>query len=865
MADIANGTLEHCIVTNHKSIEYWFDAVIDPDGNGYTGSMPNTILMIISPNKTLPGPNGSTNGYWAVHEKDFSVSGCPSDMYEGFGMFFSDLGCSTDWWEWEVDPSTGDFIQTPNSIDYWPHNDNNLGIRTNLYYATNLAHEVNTGVDPNELIEGIGAWGYVDYSSCQYGDNIGQDWCFLYDLDNSLGPNNDGNNIPYVRVITPQGALTNPYGGDFPPQTGEWDQQQVQDFAPMTSWNQADRVEFDAKWDNNVAAVGFQNHYYLQTSYGSSDGVTNSSDYLNPPEDNKVYVWVRLKNELVMPPNDVDIKIDINGDARWIEVEPEGMPSNIHGSFDIISPTRNSGIETFTILDEFKLKTKTLDSQEASRERNIYSISGIFKLNKPTVVGTVKIESGDNKYLSYTPYIDSYSNLRGFDMSSSEFITLRRKRSSSNTSCEFDIMYTAKKHVVSTNGVSATLKHACREKVTRSTCLNNLVIKGSTALKSSGQTKFIKVYGKEGATVALSLNENIYDVEDQSHSETSVKNRVRQPMSDISILGHNANSTYEDERNITIPILNKTIGKSGYISFRQKFPSTTVKTTYLPAAYTNSSRITLGDASGVKVGDRVYTRKQSQDTINVVTAINVGGNENQIDVSNNLTTIANDAIFFKREREYSLNIIEDLSSPMCPTVTRRVTSDYTGIANDINYPSETSYTFRQYFDPTLTLKVVTSGLAYKINGGGMGVDYSASYVGIAGKSAGDLVNSGVVKLRNDNSGIKSQLSGPSIRIPLTISLTHATSNFTAVADPVFHYINATTGNRAWTKTFSNHESSIGKGFGAKNPSTRFETNVVSIGATGSDSLTIELLFNIVQWGYGDLTVQLDLDEILTMA
>ena len=44
---IQNGTLEHCIITTHKSLEYWNAAVIDPDCNGVEGSMPNDNFMII--------------------------------------------------------------------------------------------------------------------------------------------------------------------------------------------------------------------------------------------------------------------------------------------------------------------------------------------------------------------------------------------------------------------------------------------------------------------------------------------------------------------------------------------------------------------------------------------------------------------------------------------------------------------------------------------------------------------------------------------------------------------------------------------------------------------------------------------------
>ena len=56
--------LEHCIITNHKSIEYWQDSPYPPNAPE-TYTIPNTFLIVIQPNQDLVGPNGETNGYWA--------------------------------------------------------------------------------------------------------------------------------------------------------------------------------------------------------------------------------------------------------------------------------------------------------------------------------------------------------------------------------------------------------------------------------------------------------------------------------------------------------------------------------------------------------------------------------------------------------------------------------------------------------------------------------------------------------------------------------------------------------------------------------------------------------------------------------
>ena len=847
-----NGTLEHCIITTHKSLEYWNDAVIDPDGNGVEGSMPNDIFMIISPNQNLPGPNGETqgtNGYYAVHEKDFSISGAPSGNYEDWGMVEYDLGCGTDFADWEFDSTLGDFVQT-GVAEGWPHNSNELAFETNLLYATNLAHDVNAyGVDPDLLITGPGAWAYIDWETCSGSDcnQIGY-----------VGQNGDGQNIPLFRVFLPQHVLGTLEGyGDWNnvPQNNVWDDDQTDRWYPISSWDATDRIEFDAKWDEKVAFVAFQNFRDLPDGQGGTY-VAQTDEYLNPPSSNKVIVWIRLKDEVVMPPNDLDIKIDINGDAKWIEIEPNGQPANIHGAFDIVSHTDNGGIETFTVADGFELRTETRDPGFTSatssndilnkpRERKIYSFYGVFKRNKPTVVGTVKVEAGDNKTLTSNPYLGLYSELKNLSTTASSFIKLRRKKTSTNSVCEFDIVYTAKSEINKSNRVSARFYHSVRNVTTREDCINNINING-LKLKNTGGNKALKISGKPGSVIAFSINENIYDIENESHSEDGSKERVRQFNQDVSILGNKANSTYIDSLGNTVPIVQKTIGKSGAFRFVQRFPNSIVKSTTMPAAYTNASRIILSDASDIKVGDRVYYHDKGKNTVLTVSDINVGGNANQIDISGNLTTTANDIIWFKREREYSLNIIENLSSPICsPAYETRstISGEIYSHAPTIN----TSYTFKQHFDPLLIIKVTTAGLAYKINGGAMGAEYSVTYVGKP-----NLTNSENIKQNNSR-----------VEIPVTIELTNGTSNFTGITSPDFDYRNPTNGEYAWSNSnVSGRRESIYK---IEKASTEVDLIVLSTGTTGATSLTVKLMFIVKKWGEIDTTLELNLDNILTMA
>ena len=864
--------LEHCIITNHKSIEYWQDSPYPPNAPE-TYTIPNTFLIVIQPNQDLVGPNGETNGYWAVDARDFTIANAPagdgngSDWWDAWGgeyfmdMFFSEPSCG------DVNPSlniidTDTFTATSDGND--SGNEDNTGfLQLNLLYKSlKAANDVQMFTQEIEMF---------DTSGDVPGSNIGQllsidpdfnndpfagDWCVCCDTDATPGLSNLGivdwnefnvNNIVsgtehcnnfyhYVnmfRYLNLNRRIDKIYGLGSSlniPNSSTWSDSETANWWPVTTWDLQSRGNLHQTWDDSVSLVGISNWY-----------TSEQVDYDAPPESNVVLVWVRLKDEFQMPPEDHKIKIDINGDARWIETGPQGMPAFSTCEFDLISNSSNSATETITATSDATIVREVLNSGFSGNkynyvkgEKTIYKISGKFKKNKPTTVAKIKIEANDGMFLPSYTYLNSYSKLKHLNVNSEDFIKLiltnTEETNNNITSLEYDLVYNNIKTVKRVDGLSANLNHKAISIPTRTNCLGQISV-GGTIIADSGGAKLIKISGIPGSTFAINVDENIYDLESESYSEDGTKARVRQQVLDKSILDSSISTSRVDEYGNTKNIIEGVIDSSGSYSFTQKFPSSIVKKTKINGARDGVSSLILDDITGIKVGDRVIIRKTHShagipDTNAVTTVSSLTPATNTIGVSSSVTAADNAGVVFKRRRTYSLNLIKDLSSTPCANTT-------------------TDFVFEQRLDPLLTLKVSTAGSAYKINGGGMGVASTSTYLGKAYKTANSL------KANRRHEQI----------YDITYSLTNATSNFATVTSPIFN-----THKDAVYDSDGNHieGSHWSNSIPNENGGTKVNIQTVSVSAVGSTSLTIKVRLVVIKWGSKDVTMELNLDKILTL-
>jgi len=856
--------LEHCIITNHKSIEYWQDSPYPPNTPAGTHTLPNTFLIVVQPNKNLSGPNGSTNGYWAVDSRDFSISEAPTDN-DGIDIssFMNNLsgatGISSN--ANSIDVSGGSYLATNEAMGLG-NEDNGEFVKLNLLYKSLSA--------ANDIQQFSGDIDILDLSS--NGNTVGSilalpgnnNWCVCCDINqNGINPQsftvggfNAANNIISGLEYCDQSGYQNSdtifnlfehlstiqninsrvdkvyhLGSSLNiPDNSMWFYNQIQSYAPATTWNTTTRQNMYEKWDPEVGYIGISN-WFNPASFNTDA----------PPEDNVVLVWVRLKDNFSMPPEDHKIKIDINGDAKWVETNPQGMPAYSDGGFNLISSSSNSATETITATDNATITQEVLDGgfpinnySYNPGERTVYKISGKFKKNEPTVVAKIKVEAGSGKFLPSFPRLNTYSKLRHLNIDSEDFIKLVltnvEKTDSRKTLCEYNLIYNNLKDITHGDGLSANLNHKAVSIPTRTNCIGQISV-GGTIIGDGGGAKLIKIPGIPGSTFAISVDENIYDLENESYSEDGTKARVRQRALDKSIIDSRISTSRVDEYGNTKNIIEGVIDSSGSYSFTQKFPSSIVKKTKLNGARDGVSSLVLDDVTGIKIGDRVIIRKTAgqagiPDTNAVTTVSSITPDTKTIGVSSSVTAADNTGVAFKRRRTYSLSLIKDLSSTPCNNTI-------------------TDFVFEQRLDPLLTLKVSTAGSAYKINGGGMGVDYTSTYLGKAYKKSDSL------KTNRRHAQIYN----------ITYSLTDATSNFATVTSPIFsankNAVYDGSGNHIEGSHWSNSIPN-------ENGGTVVNIQTISVSAVGSTSLTIKVQLGVYEWGSEDVTMELNLDKILTL-
>ena len=503
------------------------------------------------------------------------------------------------------------------------------------------------------------------------------------------------------------------------------------------------------------------------------------------------------------------------------------IPKNIYSTFELQGFKSNTGTETITAATGFKVK-KTTHTNEYYNENipSKYMIVGRVKRNIPRTIATVKIEAETDKYFKKPPILNT-----SFGNNISLSITNIEKSNNNITSYTFDLIYVNSKNSSKLDGLSASLRYKCDTIYTKEITIDNFII-GDTQLSSDGDHRTIIIHGHKDAVFALAIND------DGGNS-----------ILDSSL----AKSTIINDHGVEIPIIKRKIGKSGVYRFVQKFPSISAVNTSLSADASGARTITVKNGFGVEVGDKVIMKKINKETTVTVSEINpAGGTDsiNELYLSSAITASSGDNISFQRQRTYTASLIPSLSSTF---------------SSDIPTTHPT-YTFNQYIDPILTLKVSTALATFKINDGSAGAEYYQYVKGRANstKRSGDR-GLYVLSTARDNDPNYTN----SFKVTLNLEVDNAAHTFTTVRRPVFsrtieagdHNNNVAVGTPAaaqvdggsdWTNIIP-----------SDNGGTKIDISNIVVGSSGATTLTITYNVKILEFGNEDTTIELDLDKILT--
>lgn len=505
------------------------------------------------------------------------------------------------------------------------------------------------------------------------------------------------------------------------------------------------------------------------------------------------------------------------------------IPKNIYSTFELQGFKSNTGTETVTAGTGFKIK-KTTHTNEYYDEDipSKYLITGVTKRNVPQTIATIKIEAETNKYFKKSPLLKT-----SFNDNISLLISSIEKSNNNIISYTLDLIYVNSKNTSKLDNLSASLRYRCDTAYTKAVTVDSIHIK-ETDVSSDGENRTVVIQGHKDAVFALS----IVDEDGNSILDTSL-----------------AKSTITNDNGVSIPIIKRKIGKNGFYRFIQRFPSISSVNSKLSAAASSTRTITVNNGTGIKVDDKLIMKEISTGTNITVSEINpAGGTDsiNELFLSTAITAASGAGVSFQRPKTYYVSLIPSLSSTLGSNIPT-------------TYPT---YTLRQYIDPTLTLKVSTGETSFTINGGSAGAEYYQYVLGRANSSKrGNRRGLSAISTVGED-GLNYTYN---FKVTLSLAVVNTGSHtFTAIRRPVFsrrieagdHNNNVAVGTPGaaqvdggsdWTNTIP-----------SDNGGTTVNINSITAGSSGATTLTITYNVSVVRFGNEDVTMELDLDKILTV-
>ena len=540
-------------------------------------------------------------------------------------------------------------------------------------------------------------------------------------------------------------------------------------------------------------------------------GWAGSWDSWKGVADNEVIMIVTLSNGYTVQLNNNPLLVDINttmSNSDSYVPQAAGLPiinSSIYFDEQII--INNSSNVTITNTSSHTITQETLDGGFKNQSEKI-QITG--NCTNGGIIATIKIEANDNYYLSKKP-----SLILDLDPKINMIVKSKTKSSGKIKSYTVDIVYDS--NINSSNNVT-DLNLSVSPLNIRPNQIDNIIF-NSNPIKSNGESRLIKIIGKPGAEFALAVNENFIDtVTDVTTSE--VRN-ITNKINDVSILSSsNYNAAYDYGYGKKLNILKGKIGKSGIYKFTQRFPSVTAFKTSNAVTKSSSTAIRLSNTVGIKKNDKLYARELKTSATGavdptVVQSIVDGAN---ITVSPAISITADERVSFKRNRQYSVDLIPEFSSTLGHNMSK----------------SLPSFTVNQFVQPALKIGIKEgSGSSFTVSqfndvatGLSAGATHNSIYLGEATVKSNRLI---------------------SFKYVITCS-----ANITAVSIPRLN--NENQNLSTWT-------NSVAK----DNGGTKVRILNFSHTATGSTSITLTFDLKINSFGKEDVNMELDLDNVLTHA
>ena len=241
---------------------------------------------------------------------------------------------------------------------------------------------------------------------------------------------------------------------------------------------------------------------------------------------------------------------------------------------------KNNSILEITGSDNITISSTTLNPGETNQKKQ-FSFSGRVQLNKPTVIGTLKLTAAENKRFLKAPGLKNKPSSRSVNLGSNLRMKLKSTEKDANNKITvylYDLIYTAKESVSKVNKLKYVLSNETKTIISKLTGIDRIEY-GRNDVNRSGEKRKITIHGTPNTSFKFSVNKI-------TESKDSSGNVLPHDTFEESILSKSiANSTTEDysivdyEQNYSsVPknaIINAKLNSKGRYSFIQEFPSIT--------------------------------------------------------------------------------------------------------------------------------------------------------------------------------------------------------------------------------------------------------------------------------------------------
>ena len=479
-------------------------------------------------------------------------------------------------------------------------------------------------------------------------------------------------------------------------------------------------------------------------------------------------------------------------------------------------------------------KNKFTHSDAVNGFLDKYKFTGTASTNSWNKVAKITLKAPDNKNFTNVPYLKSKNNNIKLKLKNK----LKKKGALNKSVLEnyycFDVLFKPNSTVDNSSETNKLIYE-----VQETPVFKNEIYKidcGKDTLNQKGENRNVVIYGSPGSTFGIAINEVPFEIETNGEYETKKFNKTN-----FSTILSDPNGISE-ELGYKMPIFMGIIPSNGRYVLKQRFPSNQVfRINVLGGGTGHTVRFSNFDGQ-LKKNDIIRHKNiPRSDIVRVTIPQDSSKSIATTTLDTTITTSTDDTVRVQRESKYFIMLVNEglRYGEKLKKFSKINSSVKVGL---LTQPANVKLELQHSPSPSPS-DTVTSNNGIS-SATGAGVDFALIFSGTAFGSE-VLSNSGN---KGDDTYDNSRLK----KVSLEITLNNASHRVTAVRTPVLNTRNQDKSD--WSNSVASKNGGTVVGV------SRFSHSAVNT----SNTITLTWYYNVVQLGNKDVTMLLDLNEILTI-